>query len=113
MTSASLGATPAPAELAALTTLTFERLEAEAILEYSGAAVARLGPCRTVATYRLAVTGWEQSPHGQLERPDVDHLVAGCGGTGPVEIPGLGWGWAFPLRHRDKVEGSLVVSADT
>lgn len=49
----------------------------------------------------------------ELERPDIDRLVGECGGTGLVEISGCGWAWAFPLRHRNKVRGSLVVSAGT
>ncbi len=53
----------------------------------------------------------QRLPQGQHERPDIDRLIAASGGGGAVEIPGRAWGWAFPLRHHNSVEGSLVVSA--
>ncbi|UXA11051.1 helix-turn-helix domain-containing protein [Mycobacterium sp. SMC-8] len=38
-------------------------------------------------------------------------MIAESGGDGAVGIPGRAWGWAFPLRPHDVVEGALVVSA--
>jgi DNA-binding PucR family transcriptional regulator len=113
MMSTSLGATPVSGELAALSRLTFERLDPVAILTDAGAAVTALGPCRIEGTYRLVDELWQQCPGGQHEHSDIDQLVAESSGTGPVPIPERAWGWAFPLRHQDFVEGSLVVSADT
>jgi sugar diacid utilization regulator len=113
MTSTSLGATPSSGELAALSTLTFERLDPVAILDDAGAAVTALGPCCTEATYRRVDDLWQQCPAGQHVRPDIDLLVTESGGTGPVPIAERAWGWAFPLRHQDIVQGALVVSANT
>ena len=111
MTLPSLGATPTSAELAALSTLIFEQPDAAGILDDAGPAVLRLGPCRTEATYHLVDGAWQRCPKGQHERPDIDQLVAESRGSGPVRMPGREWGWAFPLQHQDRVEGSLVVSA--
>ena len=111
MTRASSGATPTSAELAALSTLIFERLDAAGILDDAAAAVLGLGPCRTEATFHLVDGVWQRCPKGQHERPDIDQLVAKARGSGPVRMPGHSWGWAFPLQHQDRVAGSLVVSA--
>jgi sugar diacid utilization regulator len=112
MTPASLGTPPTAAELAALSTFTFQRLDAVGILDDAGDAVLRLGPCRTEATYHLVDDVWQRCPEGRQRGPsDLDLLVAESGGGGPVAIPGCAWGWAFPLQHQDRIEGSLVVSA--
>lgn len=111
MTSASLGDAPPTAELAALSTLSFERLDAVGILDHARAAVPRIGPCRTEGTYRLVDDQWQSCPQGGREHPDIGQLVAKCGGMGPLEVPERAWVRAFPLRCRDIVEGSLVVSA--
>src|SRR3954462_3312325 len=110
-TTASPCATPTSAELAALSTVVFERLDAAGVLDAAGAAVLRLGPCHTEATYHLIDDVWHQSPQAQHERTDIDQMVAEFGGSGPVAMPGRAWGWAFPLQPQDRVEGSLVVSA--
>jgi hypothetical protein len=111
MTPASQGATPTSGQLAALSTFVFDRLDAVGILDDAGAAVARLGPCHTEATYHVVDDEWQRCPRGQHKRPDIDQLVSESGGNGPVKIRGSAWAWAFPLQHRDRVEGSLVVSA--
>jgi len=99
-------------EIAALSTLAFQRLDVGGILDDVGAAVFRLGPCRTEATYHLVDDVWQRCPNGQQrEGHDLDQLVAESGGSGPVAMPGCAWGWAFPLKHQERVEGSLVVSA--
>jgi sugar diacid utilization regulator len=97
--------------LAALSTLIFEPLDAAGILDDAGAAVSRLGPCRTEATYHLVDDLWQRSTNGHNEGFDIDQLVAEARGSGPVRMPGREWGWAFPLQHQYRVEGSLVVSA--
>ncbi|MGP4058690.1 PucR family transcriptional regulator [Mycobacterium sp. 4D054] len=111
MTVASSDATPTAEELAALSTLAFGWVDDVTTLGEAAAAVPRLGPCRIEATYRLANGSWQPFPTGQPERPDIDRLIAESGGDGAVGIPGRAWGWAFPLRPHDVVEGSLVVSA--
>jgi sugar diacid utilization regulator len=104
---------PTSGELAALSRVCFERLDAAAILDHAAAAVATLGPCRTEATYRVVDNVWERWPESQTKGPDIDRLVTESGGDGPVQVPERGWGWAFPLLHRDTVSGSLIVSATT
>jgi len=111
MTAASSDATPTTEELATLFTVAFDWADDVTILGQANAAVSRVGPCRTEATYRLVDGSWQRLPQGQHERPDIDRLIAASGGGGAVEIPGRAWGWAFPLRHHNSVEGSLVVSA--
>ncbi|MDX1883862.1 PucR family transcriptional regulator [Mycolicibacterium sp. 120270] len=111
MTSASLGANLASGELAVLSQLVFELRDAATVLGQAAAAVPRLGPCQTEATYLRIAESWQLSPSGQGVRPDIDQLVAESGGSGSVEIPGRPWGWVFPLRHQGGVEGALVVSA--
>lgn len=108
---ATLGAAPAPGQLAALSTLVFEMRDAGTVLADARAAVSRLGPCRAEATYRFADPAWDRLPPGPVDIDDLDHLVADCQGSGHVEFPGREWGWAFPLVHRSIVEGALVVSA--
>ena len=111
MTSISPGATPTSAELSALSTFTLERLDAVGILDEVGAAVLRLGPCQTEATYHFVEDAWHRCPGDSHKGADIDQLVAGSGGTGAVEIRGRGWGWAYPLQYQGKVHGSLLVSA--
>src|SRR3954453_2846040 len=108
MTTPSTCASPTSAELAALSTLVFERFDAVGILDAAGAAVPRLGPCRTEGMYHLIDDVWHRRPGPQRQRPGIDELVAESGGSGPVTMPGRAWGWAFPLLHNDQVEGSLV-----
>ena len=108
MTSASLRGAGG---LAALSEITFERLEPTAILGDAGAAVASLGPCRTEATYRRIDDAWQQWPPTQEVRPDIDRLVAESEGDGPVQVHNRGWGWAFALTCRGATRGSLIVSA--
>lgn len=111
MTSASLDASPASGGLAVLSQFVFELRDAATVLGQAAAAVPRLGPCQTEATYLRIAESWQLSPSGQGVRPDIDQLVAESGGSGAVEIPGRSWGWVFPLRHLGAVEGALVVSA--
>ncbi|OBI88710.1 PucR family transcriptional regulator [Mycobacterium asiaticum] len=111
MTAAAADATPTSEELAALSELVFESRDVATVLGTAAAAVPRLGPCETEATYRCIDESWQWSPRGQDERADLDQLIADCGGNGAVEIPGRAWAWAFPLRHQGAVEGTLVVSA--
>jgi sugar diacid utilization regulator len=111
MTSISSGLGPTSVELAALSTLTFERLDSVAVMDVAAATVSRLGPCQAEATYHLVEDAWQRFGLGEREHPDIDQLVAESGGNGPVEIPGRAWSWAFPFQHQDLVNGSLVVSA--
>lgn len=111
MTSASLGAVPAPGQLAFLSTIVFEMRDAGTVLADARAAVSRLGPCRAEATFQFIDTAWDRVPHRLDDDDDIEPLVAGCRGSGAVEIPGREWAWVFPLKHRNTVEGALVVSA--
>ncbi len=53
MTAASSDATPTTEELATLFTVAFDWADDVTILGQANAAVSRVGPCRTEATYRL------------------------------------------------------------
>jgi hypothetical protein len=111
MTAAAPDTAPTPEELGTLSKLVFELSDAAAVLGVAAAAVPRLGPCQTEATYRCIEEAWQWSPQGEDHRPEIDRLIVNCRGSGAVEIPGRAWGWAFPLRHQGLVEGTLVVSA--
>lgn len=111
MTAASSVTTTTTDELAALSTVAFESLDTAAVLGQAAAAVPRIGPCRTEATYRLVGDFFERFSPDQPDSPHLDGIVTELGGSGAVEIPGRAWGWAFPLKHQNVVEGALVVSA--
>lgn len=113
MASAPLHAGPASGELAALSALAFEIRDPATILDEVIASVPNLGPCRTEAAYRQVDGLWDRWPAGSDHLPQMDQLVADCGGSGQIEIPRRAWAWAFPLRHRDVTEGTVVVSAES
>jgi hypothetical protein len=97
--------------LAALSTITFDRTDADEILTDASAAVATLAPCRTEASYRTVDNEWVRWPRSQPDRPDIDRLLRESGGDGQIDVPGRGWGWAFALRYQDTLAGCLIVSA--
>jgi hypothetical protein len=111
MTAPPSYATPAPEALAALSMLIFDSHDAASVLSKAAATVADLGPCRAEMTYRRVDNKWQRSPSTPEDSSQIDQLVAECRGSGAVEIPGRVWGWAFPFRHRDVIEGTMVVSA--
>lgn len=113
MTAGRSSENPSVEQLGALSTIIFEMRDAATVLGAAAAAVPRLGPCRTEATYRCVDGSWQWLPHGEDERLDIviDQLVVDCRGNGAVPLPGRAWGWAFPLQHQGVVEGALVVSA--
>lgn len=111
VTSASSNATPAADELAVLSALVFDLYDAPAVLSKGAAAVSRIGPCQTEMTYLHADDAWHRSPADPDPFPEIDQLVRDCGGSGAVAMPGRRWCWAFLLKHRNVIEGTLVVSA--
>lgn len=83
------------------------------ILHFAANAVGSLGPCRTEGIFLdgqwqgLQVAGRVTRTAGLPEMPEARAGDAGV----PVDIPQVGWSWAFSLSSRDGPSGYLVVGS--
>ncbi|OBA64482.1 hypothetical protein A5647_02060 [Mycobacterium sp. 1100029.7] len=103
--------TGTPAGLAALTRINFQSLDHQDIFAVVTEGAAALCSCRVEASYCVANQEMTLCPPSQTERPELTDALQELGWDGEMELPGGGWGWAFPLCHRDDVEGCLVIGA--
>jgi sugar diacid utilization regulator len=106
-----LGATGTAEGLAALARIQFRSLDPTEILVLATEGVAALCPCRVEASYCAVDEGMELCPPSQPERPELTAILRRSSWKGRIELPDGDWGWAFPLYHRDSVEGCIVVGA--
>ncbi|MGX1773567.1 PucR family transcriptional regulator [Nocardia brasiliensis] len=82
------------------------------ILRMAGAAVASLGSCRTLASYRRVDGEFQRYPQGRPVEPGLDAQVSAQDGAGSVILADEKWGWAFVLGGLSGVVGSLIVGFD-
>ncbi|MCS7479133.1 PucR family transcriptional regulator [Umezawaea endophytica] len=93
----------------ALAMVMFDRTEEQDILRLAVSSVGALGPFRAQGSYRVDEAGMHSSDgDSRLITPLIE--LAGADGT--VEIPGVAWSCAFPMRALGGHTGYLVVSAD-
>ncbi len=98
------------AGLAALSRVTFDDSDADAIFREATAAIGGLGSWRFEASYRAVDGEFVRFPPSQPEHPETErHRRSNW--NGGIDADDGRWGWAFPLRHRQAVTGCLVVSA--
>lgn len=74
---------------------------------------AALCACRVEASYRTVDEEMELCPPSQTERRELVDILRRSSWEGRIELPLGDWGWAFPLTHRDAVQGCLVIGAST
>lgn len=85
------------------------------ILVLASTSIPSLVACRVNGAFLEGVGWWIAS--GPLEQPlaraDVEGQFAVINGAGgAISIPGVSWGWAFPLRSLAGTLGYLVIGAD-
>lgn len=103
--------TDTPGGLAALTRINFHSLDPEDILAVATEGAAALCPCRVEASYCTVDDEMKLCPSSQTERPRLTDMLQRSSWEGRIELPRGDWGWAFPLCHRDAVQGCLVIGA--
>jgi PucR C-terminal helix-turn-helix domain/GGDEF-like domain len=106
-----LEATGTAGGLAALARINFRSLDPTEILAMATDGVADLCPCRIEASYCAVDEEMKLCPSTQSERPELTDILQRSSWKGKIELPQGGWGWAFPLCHRDAIQGCLVVAA--
>src|ERR1700759_537893 len=111
-TAGGLEATGTIQGLAALARINFRSLDPTEILAMATDGVAALCPCRIEASYCAVDEEMKLCPSTQSERPELTNILERSSWKGKIEFPQGGWGWAFPLCHRDAVQGCLVVGAN-
>jgi sugar diacid utilization regulator len=99
--------------LLALTTLMTEHGDEDEILLLATAAVPSLGQCRAEGAHldgSWRATGAALRSNGELKKLEDQLTQMGAAG-GPFDIPGQGWGWAYPLTTPGGASGHLMVGA--
>lgn len=97
--------------LAALARINMSSLVPKDILTAAGECATKLALCCVEASYCAAGDGMELCPSSQLNRPDLTDTLQRSQWDGKVELPQYNWCCAFALRHRDDVQGCLVIGA--
>ncbi len=97
--------------LLVISLLMTESVNEDQILELAASSAPGLGPWR-IEGYAFTDGQW----HPGLDMPAATpaglarQLAALGGKAGPVDLPGRGWGWAYPLRGVGGLLGHLVAS---
>ena len=104
-------ASGAASGLAALAGLDFDSLVPHEILATATDGAAKLAPGRVEASYHAVDKRMELCPSSQPERPELTDKLQRLRWNGQIELPQHDWAWAFPLCHRDDVQGCLVIGA--
>ncbi|MFR9751782.1 PucR family transcriptional regulator [Nocardia sp. 004] len=82
------------------------------ILRIAAESVAAVGSCRALGCYRSATGNYPLCPSRQAPPTDLDAQLRTQHGEGRIRLPGLRWGWAFPLRSRSDTMDTLVIGAE-
>jgi PucR C-terminal helix-turn-helix domain/GGDEF-like domain len=98
--------------LVALARISFGSLDVAEILTVATNGAATLATCRVEASYRAIDGGMALCPPSQSESAELTDILDRFNWNGHIELPQRSWGWAFPLCHRDAIQGCLVIGAD-
>ena len=97
--------------LLVISLLMTESVNEDQILELAASSAPGLGPWR-IEGYAFSDGQWHPGPDRATAAPAglAGQLAALGGKAGPVDLPGPGWAWAYPLRGVGGLLGHLVAS---
>ena len=97
--------------LLVISLLMTESVNEDQILDLAASSAPGLGPWR-IEGYAFSDGQWHPGPDRAGAAPTgLARQLAVLGGqAGPVDLPGLGWAWAYPLRGVGGLLGHLVAS---